>query len=252
MLHRTLVAYHQPPRVVPPAAAALHLPALAVAGAGAEGPATFGPFSGPAHPWRNRGLEAPPPPIAAEGLPIVGLVRHQLLGTCSRPAAWRRPMDGGQRGFRPWALVGLGPGHGQAHRHAAAGRHHPYVAALPDFRLTNGRAPFVAGTPRPSRKAWAPASWLWASSRLSSARHTRAQVPSGAQTCRRRQQVVGEPSSRGTASQAQPVLSTCTMPLPVRRSSARRRPGPGFGVGRSGSMMVQWSSVRSCRLMPTA
>jgi hypothetical protein len=75
-------------------------------------------------------------------------------------------------------------------------------------------------------------------------------VPSRDHVLNRRQHVAGEPDTRGTSSQAQPVFSTTRMPLSVRRSSFRFRPGPGFCLGIKGSMMVHCSSVRSCRLIP--
>jgi hypothetical protein len=94
-------------------------------------------------------------------------------------------------------------------------------------------------------------SLLWASNWLSSARHLRSQIPSCDHVCRRRQHVVGEPYGRGISSQAQPVFSTGKMPLRVRRSSARRRPGPGFCWRSNGSMTAHCASVSSCRFMPT-
>jgi hypothetical protein len=251
MVHRALIPHHQPPIVIHPPKAAFHLPTVTVVGARADRPPALGPLPGPPHKRGNRGLDAPAAQIAAELLAVIGFIRHQLLGACPRAASRARYSHSGQSGRRQSAVVRPGTVHMQPDRQALAIGNDHHLRALADFGLADAAPPCFAGTKLPSRKAWAHSSWLWASSRLRSARHTRSQVPSCDPACRRRQQVVGAPYSRGTSSQAPPVLSTCTMPLTVRRSSARRRPGPGFGVGSSGAMMVHWSSVSPCRLMPT-
>jgi hypothetical protein len=99
----------------------------------------------------------------------------------------------------------------------ALGDHH-HFRALAHLGFPDRIAPFFAGTKLPSRKDLAHSGLLGASNWLSRARHMRSQVPSCDYVCRRRQHVVGEPYAWGMSSQAQPVFSTCKMPLRGRRS----------------------------------
>jgi hypothetical protein len=144
----------------------------------------------------------------------------------------------------------LGTVHMQANRQPVTVSHHHHFGAFDHLGLAYSRPPFLAGTKLPSRNACAHSILLWASNSPSRVRQIRSQVSLALHSLRRRQHVVGEPYSRGMSSQAQPVLSTCKMPLRLLRSSARGRPRLVCFLGMSGSITVHCSSVSSCLLMP--
>jgi hypothetical protein len=165
----TRVAHHPAAIIGPPPAAAVHLPALALAGAGADRAPSLVALAAPA---RDRGHRRPHPPaaqITAEGLTVMRLVRDQGLRAWPRTAAGPRGAAGRQGGFRPLARVRWGtrdtPPDGQA---LALGRHH-HFRALAHRGCPDRMAPAFAGPKRPSRKAWAHSSLLWASHWLSRA-----------------------------------------------------------------------------------
>ena len=235
--------------MVPPCNAPLHLPALAIPGAGANRPPACGARSPVGYRWAG-GLEASPSPLLAEGLAGIGVVRDQLPRPGAGPSTPLRDVDRrqgrhGEGVFRRACTRPLQP-----ERPPWAVGHPPSVRALAALGLVDAAAPFVAGTKRPSRHARAHASWLWAARWLRSARQTRAQGPSAAHGCKRRHQGTAEPSSRGRSSQAPPVWRTYSMPFTVGRSSARGRPGPRRRAGIHGSITAHGSSVSACRLMP--
>src|SRR5690606_41389784 len=108
---------------------------------------------------------------------------------------------------------------------------------------------FLAGTNRPSRKAWDHSIFSSASIRLNSARQIRSHVPSSDHGFNRRQQVVGEPYCRGMSAQVQPAFNTNRMPFRVFFGSVGGRPGAGCGLGYWGAIMSQWTSVSSCLVL---
>ena len=251
MLYRALIPRNQPSIIIHPGKAAFYLPPIAVVGPCANRPPALGTLPGPSSERGNRGLDAASAQIPAEGLAIVGSVRDQLL----RPRAWTAPptwhFHRGQRRFSQCALMRLGAVHMQSDRKALTIGDDYHLRALADFGLADAGPPFFAGTKLPSRNACVHSNLPWASSWLNSTRQSCSQVPSWHHVLNRRQHVAGEPYTRGTSSQVQPVFSTKRMPLRVVRSSLRFRPGPGCCFGMKGLMMVHCSSVRSCRLMPT-
>src|SRR5688500_16468156 len=193
MLDITLVAHHQAAIIVHPPEAAFHLPAPAVAGAGADRAPSFEAPAAPARDRWNRRLNTPTAQITAEGLTVIRLIRDQFLRACPRTAAWLRDADGRQGGFRQLALVRVGTRDMQPDGQALALGDHHHFRALAHLGFPYRIAPFFAGTKLPSRKDLAHSSLLWASNWLSRARHMRSQAPSCDHVCRRRQHVVGEP-----------------------------------------------------------
>jgi hypothetical protein len=93
MVHRTLVPHHQPSIVTHPPKAPFDLPPVAVVGPRAARPPALGALPGSPSEGGNRGLDASPAQIPAEGLAIVGAVRDQLRG----PRAWPPPPAGHRR-----------------------------------------------------------------------------------------------------------------------------------------------------------
>jgi hypothetical protein len=96
----TVIAHHQAPIIIHPPEAAFDLPALAVAGAGADWSPPFGARAGTAGDRWDRRLHPPAPQIATEGLTVICLIRDQFLRACPRAAAWLRDPDDLQGGFR--------------------------------------------------------------------------------------------------------------------------------------------------------
>ena len=119
----------------------------------------------------------------------------------------------------------------QTDRHPVSIRYHHNLGSLAHLGFSNPVSPFLAGTNRPSRKAWDHSIFSSASIRLNSARQIRSHVPSSDHCFNRRQQVVGEPYCRGMSAQVQPVFNTYRIPFRVFLGSAGGRPGPGFGLG---------------------
>jgi hypothetical protein len=79
----------------------------------------------------------------------------------------------------------------------AVGNSHNF-RAFAYFDFANAKALFFAGTKRPSTNACAHSISPWASNQLNNARQIRFHVPSLVQAQKRRQQVTGEPYTRGT------------------------------------------------------
>jgi hypothetical protein len=251
MVHGALVPHDQPSIIIHPPKAAFYLPPVAVVGPRVNRSPTLGTLPGPPRERGNRRLYASPAQIPTEAPAIVGSVRDQLRRARTWTPPWTWHLHRGQRRCSQRAFMRLGAVHMQTDRQALAIGDNHHLRALADFGLADAGPPFFAGTKLPSRNACVHSSLPWASSWLNSTRHSCSQVPSWDHVLNRRQHVAGEPYTRGTSSQVQPVFSTKRMPLSVRRSSFRFRPGPAFCCGMRGSMMVHCSSVRSCRLMPT-
>jgi hypothetical protein len=82
MVHRALIPHDQPPTVIHPPEATLHLPTVAIVGSRADRPPTPGTLPAPTRERGNGGLDAPATQIAAELPAIIGFTRHQLLRAC--------------------------------------------------------------------------------------------------------------------------------------------------------------------------
>jgi hypothetical protein len=251
MLYRSFVTYDQAPAVIHPAKAAFDFPALAIPRARFDGAAALRLAPLAAFNGGDGRLDAPAAQALTDGLAVVRSVRHQFLRAGSWTTAPLRHAHRGQGSLHQLALVRSRTINVQADWQAVAIGHDHHRRALADFGLADAGPPFFAGTTLPSKHACAHSSLPWASSWLSKVRQICSQVPSAAQVRRRRQHVAGEPYVRGTSSQVQPVFSTKRMPLRVRRSSLRFRPGPACCSGIKGAITVHCVSVRSCRLMPT-
>jgi hypothetical protein len=250
MLDIALIAHHQAPIIVHLPEAAFDRPTVTVVGARADRPPALGMLPGPPRERRNRRLDAPAAQITAKLPALMCLIRHECLRACARAASQSRYAHGGQRGLRQLAFVRPGTVHMHSDRlPLAVGDDHD-LRALADVGFTDRNAPLFAGTKLPSRKALDQSRLPWASNWHSRARYMRPQVPSRDHVCRSRQAMVGAPYARRIASQVPPVFSTCKTPFRVRRSSARGRPGPGFGWGSHGSMTAHCLSESSCRFMP--
>jgi hypothetical protein len=192
MLDIAFIAPDQPPTIVHPRQAPLHLPAVAVTGARPNGPSACGALPTACH-RRHGGLDAAPSPLSAAGLAVIGLVRDQLL----RPRAWAttplRDVERRQGRHGQGEVMRACTRHRQPDRQPWAVGHHHDVRALADLGLADTGAPCLAGTTRPSRHARDHSSVLWASSALRSARQTRSQGPSFDHRGQRRQHVPAAP-----------------------------------------------------------
>jgi hypothetical protein len=221
MVHRALIPHDQPPIVIHPPEAALHLPTVTVVRSRANRSPTLGPLPVPTRERGERGLDAPVAQIAAELPAILGFIRHERLRPRPRPASRVWYAHGGHGSFGQLALVRPGavprPPDWQA---VAIGDDH-HLRALADCGLADAGPPCFAGTKLPSRKACVHAHLPWVSRWLSSVRQMRSHVPSAVQAWKRRPQVVGEPYARGTSTHVQPVFSTQRIPFTVGRSAAR-------------------------------
>lgn len=251
----TLITNNQTAAVVHPTEASLHFPPLPVRdphldGSTSLGLDTFAPLES-----RNGRLDASPPQFLPELAAVIRFVCHQFLWSALRSASlskWPGNSNAIQSGLRQPQFVRLSTIYVQADRQTVPINDHHHFAAFAHFGLTYSRPPFLAGTKLPSKNACAHSILLWASSLLSSVRHILSQVCSSPldHSCKRRQQVVEEPYSRGMSAQAQPVLSTYKIPFRVVRSSARGRPLFDCFFGMSGSITAHCSSVKSCLLIP--
>jgi hypothetical protein len=245
------IALDQSPIVSHTTEASPALPSLAVGGAGADRSSLLGMTPVTEHERRNCGFNAPPTQMWAESSAVIRLVRDKLPGPC----AWatsplghlhRRQYRLGQHAFMRLCAIYIQPDE-QA---IAVGNSHNF-RAFAHFGFAYAKAPFFAGTKWPSRNASAHSIFPWASNRLNNACQIRSHVPGLDQAQKRRQQVAGEPSTRGTSSRAHPLFNTQRMPVNVVRSSFRFRPGPGCCMGIKGSNAAHGSAVASCRLMHT-
>lgn len=199
MVHRSFIAHAQPPTVIHPPETAFDLPALAITWPGLDRrpPFRFAPLA--AFKGRDGRLDAPAAQALAEGLAVIGSVRHQCFRSSAWAAASLRHAPRGQGRLHQLALMGWGTLHVHAHRPALALGPHHHLRARADVGLADAGPPVVAGTNLPSKNACAHSSLPWAFSWLSKARQLCSQVPSAAQFRKRRQHVAGEPYVRDTA-----------------------------------------------------
>jgi hypothetical protein len=181
MLYGSFVAHDQAPAVIHPAKAAFDFPALAITRARFEGAAALRLASLAAFNGRDGRLDAPAAQALADGLAVVGSVRHQFLRASSWTTASLRHADRGQGGLHQLALVEWGTRDVQADRQALAIGHDHHLRALADCGLTDAGPPCFAGTKLPSKNACAHSSVPWAFSWLSKVRQICSHVPSAAQ-----------------------------------------------------------------------
>jgi len=247
-MQRTLPTHDQSTAIVHPGESSLNLPARLVQCPCLDRTTSlrflaFAPLKG-----RDRHLDASFTQLSSKSATIVSLISCQRFGSSARTTAFLWHSDRLQRLIGQGDLMRLSTVQVQTNRQAIPIYHQHHFAALANFGLAYSGAPLFAGTKLPSRKACAHSSFPCASSLLNKARQISSQVPSSDHWLNRRQQVVDEPYSAGISCQAQPVFRMYSMPLRVRRSSARGRPGPGFRLGISGSRTAHCSSVSSCLL----
>lgn len=107
MFEMALIAHDQPPTVIHPPEAPLHVPAVMVVGARMNRAPTLGMAPWPADKRGDRGLDTPPTHIPAEGLIIVGSIGDQCLGPRAWTSSSTRHSYGSQSGFSQCALVRL-------------------------------------------------------------------------------------------------------------------------------------------------
>ena len=247
-MQRTLPAHDQSPAIVHPGKRPLDFPAGFVQVTHLDRATTFGFLALAPLKGRNSCSDASLTQFNSKSATIVSLVSCQRLGSSARPTTFLWHSDGlqrlvGQRDFMRLSAVQV-----QTNWQTVTLDHQHHFATLANFGLAYSGAPLFAGTKLPSRKACAHSSFPWASSSLNNARQMSSQVPSSDHWLNRRQHVVDEPYSAGKSCHAQPVLRMYKMPLSVRRSSARGRPGPGLRWGISDAITAHCSSVRSCLL----
>lgn len=247
-MQRTLPTHNQSTAIVHPGEGSFHLPTRFVHRSRLDGATTLWFLAFATLKGRDGGTNASIAQLGSKSTTIVCSVRRQRLGSSARTASFLRHPDCLQRLIRQRNFVRLSAVQVQTNRQSMAFYHQHHLATFANLGFAYSGAPLFAGTKLPSRKACAHSSFPWASSSLNNARQMSSQVPSSDHWLNRRQQVVDEPYSDGISAQAQPVLRIYRMPLSVRRSSARGRPGPGLRLGTNGSMTAHCSSVRSCLL----
>ncbi len=247
-MQRTLPAHDQPPAIVHPGKRPLHFPARLIQFARLDWTSAFWYLPLTSLKARNSCLDASHTQFGSKSAAIVSLVGRQRLRSRARATSFLRYTNAPQRLIRQGDFVRLSAIQVQTNRQTMAIDHQHHLAALANFGLAYSGAPLFAGTKLPSRKACAHSNLPWASSLPSRVRQMSSHVPSSDHWLNRRQQVVDEPYSTGISCHAQPVLRIYSMPLSVRRSSARGRPGPGLRLGISGPITAHCSSVSSCLL----
>ena len=162
MVYRALIPYDQPPIIIHPPEAALHLPTVAIVGPSADRPPTLGTRPVPARERGNGGLDTPAAQIATEGLAVIGFIRDQLLRACPRAASPSRHSYGGQGGLRQPAFVRRGR-RGVDHWHVArifcGNGHTPGRFSIdsrrevqPQLLMTSSRS-LISTSPLPLRSA---------------------------------------------------------------------------------------------------
>jgi hypothetical protein len=245
----TLVTCQQPSEAAKPSEGSLHLPTLRVTRTGLHGPTSFRGFSWAPLVGGDSGFDSPTAQPAPEVLTVVGLVGDQLLRSLLRtPSSCARDPHGFERGHGQFHLVVSCARQFEAYGKALSISDQHHLGALATLGLANRSSPFFAGTKLPSKNALVHFSCPRLSSMVSKLRQTFSQVPSSPHALSLRQQVAGEPYSRGTSSQRHPVRSTYRIPLRVLRSSALGRPRGRRG-GSSGSRSCHCSSVSSVALI---
>jgi len=251
-MQRTLPTHDQSAAIVHPSERSLNLPARLVQGPYLEGTTPLRFLALAALKGRDRHLDASLTQRGSKSATVVCLISRQSRGPSARTTACLWYSDRLQRLSRQGDLMRLSTVQMRTNRQAIPIDHQHHFTALANLGLAYSGAPLFAGTKLPSKKACAHSSFPWASSWLNKVRQISSQVPSSDHWLNRRQQVVDEPYSAGRSCHAQPVLRMYRMPLRVRRSSARGRPGPGLRLGISGVMTAHCSSFRSCLLpMPS-
>jgi hypothetical protein len=238
-----VIASDQPPPVVQPAVAPLHLPAtfagLMDLPRTARPTAAIGPF-----PTRDGRLHPPASQLLSEIRAVVALVSCQagrtLLGTAFWPGHAHLVYH-----LQPYSdLSHVSCTHQKGQGQAVSFSQQMDGAAFAFPAIGDVLSPFLAGTKLPSRKAWLQSSlpcWSKAPRKVSQiCSHT----PCSCHSWRRRWQVERLPHSLGRSFQRAPERNTQRMPLRVLRSSALGRPR-FFWDGSSGTINSYWSSRRS-------
>ena len=250
MLHRSLIAHDPPPTMIHPAKAAFDLPALAITWPGLDRTPTFRPAPLAAfnvgmvglmprrrRRWRKAWLSY----ALSATSPSGGFVAGHVFAARARWPRWPPPT--GSRGV----------GHSQRATRSASLGHRPRPSPSSPCRLWScrRRSPFFRRDETAVQERLCPVKLALGMQLAQQGPPELLPGPVCGPVRKRRQHVAGEPYVRGTSSQGQPVFSTKRMPLSVRRSSCRLRPGPACCFGMKGSMTAHCSSVRSCRLIPT-
>jgi len=250
----TLITNNQPAVVVHPPEAPLHFPPASVRGSHLDGTASLGFDALAPLESRDSRLDTPLSQLLAKLFAVISFICYQLLWSGLGSASltrWRGHSNALQGGICQLQFVRLSRVYMQADGQPVPIYHNHHLGAFAHLGLAYSRPPFLAGTKLPSKNACAHSILLWASNLLNRVRHIFSQVCSSLldHSCKRRQQVVEEPYSPGISAQAQPVLSTYSIPLRVRRSSARGLPLLDCFFGTSGSITAHCASVSSCRLV---
>jgi hypothetical protein len=247
-MQRTFPTHDQSTAIVYPGESSLNLPAKLVQRSRLDRTTTLRLLALAPLKGRNRHLDASFTQFSSKSATTIRLISRQRFGSSARTTAFLWHSDRLQRLISQRNFMRLSAVLVQTNRQTMTTYHQHHFAAFSDLGLAYSGAPPFAGTKLPSRKACTHSSFPWASSLLNKARRMSSQVSSSDHWLNRRQQVVYEPYSAGISCQAQPIFKMYRMPLSVRRSSARGRPGPGLRLGISGSMTAHCSSVSSCLL----
>ena len=203
----SVISDHQSTVIVHPPEAAFNDPTPAVSLSHTDGSATTG-FAAFSLNGGNGGFDPPSAQPNSKRTAVISFVSHQFLGPCSGTPPPLRDPNRFQGGFRQPDFMMPGAVQIQTDRHPVSIRYHHNLGSLAHLGFSNPVSPFLAGTNRPSRKAWDHSIFSSASIRLNSARQIRSHVPSSDHCFNRRQQVVGEPYCRGMSAQVQPVFKT--------------------------------------------
>ena len=199
---------------------------------------------------RANQLNAPLCQPLPQGIRVAGLIIDDALRVLPRPPRSAARDRHGVQGFLQQGHFGRGRRFQEvSQRNTLAVDHHHPLRALAAFGLPDTGAPFFAGAKLASAKASAQSSWPWASSWAKKARHACSHTPCASQSCRRRQQVLGEGNRSGRSFHRAPVRKTQRMPSNTGRFGMGLGPprGEALSSGNNGASFSHWASVSSDR-----
>src|SRR5712692_4586312 len=243
---RSVVAYHQSPKVPQPGDRAFDDPPPLIT---PQRPAILRRGLTPVYPVRRDQLDAAPGQLLAQSVAVVAFVSNHALGLLPRSSGPMPPSypDRGERFLCQPDLRRRGRVKVVSQRNTlAVGHQHP-LRALTPLGFSDSAAPFFAGAKLPSRNDSLQSSCPRSFNSLRNARQMSNQTPCSSQSRSRRQQVAGDGNSSGKSCQRAPLRSIHKMPSSTRRSSARGRPPRGcLGTfGSKGRICSHWASVNS-------
>jgi hypothetical protein len=233
-----LVAHCNPAMAQQPAIQAFDLPSPLVA---PQRPTILCFRSGAITAMRSNHLDATLSQCSIQSVRVIGLVANQALG-------FIRHKTGVKRGLNKLGFMRRSTRYVNGDRKASAVCNCHDLAPFTPLGLTDGSAPFLAGTNVPSIKHSDRS--IWPRAYKSSAKVFRiwTNTPAFIQAWKYRWQVELDGYRLGMSAQAAPVRITHKMPFITSRGLQRGRPLPSArrgGTGMSGSIRRHCASVKS-------